>query len=254
MSAAAPDSARLTTWRALRAEWEKFRTLPSGPITVVSAFVIVTGSAALLLSARAGHGVDVASTELLTGVSAAQFLLSVLAAMTACSEWASGTSKVTFLAVPTRWPVLVGKTAVVGAAALLVGTTGAAGSLSLGAAAGIDVTADPALTTRLVTGAGLYLGAVAVFALGIAIIVRDVAGSVLTVLGFLWIAPFVVAVVPVPELQRLAQYLPTSAGLLVIAPENSADGLTPWAGYGVLLAWTAAAVIAAAVTLRTRDV
>src|SRR5690606_20900046 len=106
----------------------------------------------------------------------------------------------------------------------------------------LDVGGEPSLALRLVAGAGLYLGTVAVLALGIGTIVRHLAGSVLTVLGFLWVTPFVLGLVPVPELQRLALYLPTSAGTLLIAPEPSAVGLTPWGGYAVLLAWTVAAL------------
>ena len=240
--------------RAAGAEWLKFRTLAAGPITATAAFTLIVGLAAMLLVARAGHDVTPATTELLAGVSWAQLLLAVLAVVTICSEWASGTSKVTFLAVPTRWPVLTGKVAVVGGIAFVAGTTGAAGALAMGAATGLDVGAQPALTIRLVAGTGLYLGTIAVLALGIGAVVRDLAGSVLTVLGFLWAMPFVAGLIPVAEVQRLALYLPTSAGLALIAPDDPAAQLTPWGGYAVLLAWTAAVLAGATAALRARDV
>ena len=244
--------------RAVRAEWVKFRSLPSNRITVAVAFAVIVAFAAMLLSVRPleGEVADVvpAPTELLAGVSWAQFVLATLAVVAICSEWASGTSKVTFLAVPTRWPVLAGKVAVVGVAGLVAGATGGAAAFALASAMGVDLGSEPALTIRLIAGAGLYLGTIAVLALGIGTIVRDLTGSILTVAGFLWVVPFVAPLIPVPAVRELALYLPTSAGLLLIAPDGSAVELSPWGGYAVLLAWTAAALAGAVVTLRTRDV
>jgi ABC-2 type transport system permease protein len=181
-------------------------------------------------------------------------VLAVLAAVMICSEWASGTSKVTFLAVPTRWPVLAGKVAVVGVVGVVTGAAGGAAAFALASATGTDLGAEPALTIRLVAGSGLHLGTVAVLALGIGAIVRDLAGSILSVVGFLWVVPFVATMIPVPEVRELAVYLPTSAGLLLLAPDGAATELTPWGGYAVLLAWTALALAGAVITLRGRDV
>jgi ABC-2 type transport system permease protein len=242
--------------RAVHAEWVKFRSLPSNPVTVGVAFAMIIGLAAMLLSAQAGDGAVPAPTptELLAGVPWAQFVLAVLAVVMICSEWASGTSKVTFLALPTRWPVLAGKVAVVGVVGLVVGAAGGAGALALASATGTDLGAEPTLTIRLVAGAGLYLGTIAVLALGIGAIVRDLPGSILAVVGFLWVTPFVIPMIPVPEVRELAQYLPTSAGVLLLAPADATTTLTPWGGYAVLLAWTAAALAGAVVALRARDV
>jgi ABC-2 type transport system permease protein len=242
--------------RAVRAEWVKFCSLPSNPVTVTVAAAVIIGLAAMLLSAQAGDGAVPAPTptELLAGVSWAQFVLAVLAAVMICSEWASGASKITFLAVPTRWPVLAGKVAVVGVVGLVVGAAGGAAAFALASASGTDLGAEPALTVRLVAGSGLYLGTIAVLALGIGAIVRDLAGSILAVVGFLWVMPFVATMIPVPEVRELAVYLPTSAGVLLLAPDGAATELTPWGGYVVLLAWTAATLAAAVITLRARDV
>lgn len=253
MSAAATGAGSLSATRVVRAEWTKFRTLPSNLITVTITFATIVGLAGVLL-ATIDEGTALAPIDLLAGVSWAQFLPAVLGVVAICSEWASGTSGVTFLAVPSRWPVLAGKVAVVGVVTFVAGAAGAAGALAMGAAAGVDVGADPALVIRIVSGTGLYLGTIAVLALGIGAIVRNLVGSILTALGFLWVAPFGAAMIPVPEVQELASYLPTSAGVLLITPDNPAVELTPWGGYAVLLAWTAAALAAAVLTLRARDV
>lgn len=251
---AAPGNGSLSAARVVRAEWTKFRTLPSNLVTMTITSVTIIGLAGVLLAALAGEGTVPATIELLAGVSWAQFLPAVLGVVMICSEWTSGTSKVTFLAVPTRWPALAAKVAVVGVATFVAGAAGAAGALVMGAATGVDVGRDPALVIRLVVGTGLYLGTIAVLALGLGAIVRDLVGSILTVLGFLWVVPFAAAMIPVPEVQELTLYLPASAGVLLITPDNPAVGLTPWGGYAVLLAWAAAALAGAVLTLRTRDV
>ncbi|MEU4363023.1 hypothetical protein [Promicromonospora sp. NPDC023987] len=246
----------MTVARAVQAEWVKFCSLPSNPVTVLAAFAVIIGLAAMLLSAKDGSGPVPAPTptELLAGVTWAQIVLAVLAVVMICSEWASGTSRVTFLAVPTRWPVLAGKVAVVGVVGLAAGTAGGATTFALASATGTDLGAEPALTVRLVAGAGLYLGTIAVLALGIGAIVRDLTGSILAVVGFLWGMPFVATMIPVPEVQELAVYLPTSAGVLLLAPDGAFTELTPWGGFAVLLTWTAAALAGAVITLRARDV
>lgn len=242
--------------RSVHAEWLKFRSLPSNLVTASAAFALIIGLAAMLLSAQDGGGAVPAATatELLAGVAWAQFVLAVLAVVLICSEWASGTSRVTFLAVPNRWPVLGGKVAVVGAVGLVAGAAGGGAAFALASAAGTDLGAEPALVARLVVGAGLYLGTIAVLALGIGTIVRDLAGSILVVVVFLWVTPFAATVIPVPEVQELTLYLPTSAGLLLLAPDGAAAELGPWGGYAVLLAWTVAALAGAVVALRARDV
>lgn len=251
---AAMRAGSLSATRVVRAEWTKFRTLPSNLITVTLTFATIVGLAGVLLATIADGGTTLAPVDLLAGVSWAQFLPAVLGVVAICSEWTAGTNRVTFLAVPARWPVLAGKVAVVGVVTFVAGTTGAAGALTLGAAAGVDVGADPALVIRIVSGTGLYLGTIAVLALGIGAIVRNLVGSILTALGFLWVAPFAAAMIPVPEVQELASYLPTSAGVLLITPDNPAVELTPWGGYAVLLAWAATALAGALLTLRARDV
>lgn len=253
-TSAATGAGAPSVTRVVRAEWTKFRTLPSNLITVTITFGTIVGLAGVLLVTIADQDTALAPIDLLAGVSWAQFLPAVLGVVAICSEWVAGTSRATFLAVPTRWPVLAGKAAVVGIVTCVAGSAGAAGALAMGAAAGVDVGADPALMIRVVSGTGLYLGTIAVLALGIGAVVRNLVGSILTAVGFLWIAPFIVAMIPVPEVQALASYLPTSAGVLLITPDNPAVELTPWGGYAVLLAWAATALAAALLTLQARDV
>lgn len=255
--------------RALRAEWLKFGTLASHPITALSALAIIIGLAAVLVWTRAAESSAPTAPELLTGASWAQLLLAVLAVVFVCSEWVSGTSRVTFLAVPRRWPVLLGKATVLGVVSFLVGALGAAGALGVGtlgvgtdvAGRGADLAsvaepagADAGLAIRLVLGAGIYLGALAVLALGIGTLVRNLIGAILTSIGFLWVLPLAVTLVPVPAAQRIVAVLPVPAGGLLLVAEQLDSPLTAWGGVVVLLAWAGAALACAVLALRTRDI
>lgn len=254
MSGAAPDAAARPGYGAMRAEWVKFRTLPSNTVTACVALTVIVALSAILVVSRSGEGETTTTTELLAGVSWAQLLLAVLAVVAVCTEWTSGTNTSTFLAVPTRWPVLAGKTAVVGAVAFAAGAAGAAGALVAGATAGIDVGAEPALAVRLVVGTGLYLGTIAMLSVGIGAIVRNLVGGIITAVALLAAAPLVVGLIPIPEVQRLALYLPAPAGGMLLGPAGASAELTPWGGYAILAGWAAAALAGAALTLRARDV
>lgn len=254
MTGAVSEHVRATPARVMRAEWVKFGTLPSNPLTMVVAFVLIAGLAVLLVFVRGAESVTPAMTDLLTGASWAQMLVAVLAVVFACSEWASGMSQVTFLAAPTRWPVLIGKAAVMSVTAFLAGALGAAGALIAGAIGGVDIAAETGFTVRLVFGAGVYLAGIAILAVGIGIIVRNLVAGILTVMGFIWVLPLAITLIPWEPLQHVVPYLPSPAGGLLIAAENPASALTPWGGGAVLFAWALAGMVAAALVLRNRDV
>lgn len=246
-------AARATPMRVMRAEWVKFGTLISNPLTMFAAFLLIAGLAVLLVWARSTESTMVTMTELLTGASWAQMLVAVLAAVFACTEWSSGMSRVTFLAAPTRWPVLTGKAGVMGVTAFAAGALGAGGALIAGTIGGMDIAADTSLAVRLVIGAGVYLAGIAILSLGIGVIVRSLVAGILTVIGFIWVLPLAITLIPWESIQHVVPYLPSPAGGLLIAAENPTSWLTPWGGGLVLAGWAAVSLVAAAVVLRTRD-
>ncbi|MCI2958447.1 hypothetical protein MN032_12155 [Agromyces atrinae] len=254
MTAVVAEHVRATPGRALRAEWLKFGTLISNPLTVIVTFLLIAGLAVLLVWARATESMTPTVTELLTGASWAQMLIAVLAVVFACSEWSSGLSQVTFLAVPTRWPVLLGKAVVMGVTAFFAGSLGAGAALIAGAIGGVDVAGDADLAVRLVLGAGAYLAGIAILVVGIGVMVRNLIAGILTVIGVIWVLPLAITLIPWEPLQRVVPYLPSPAGGLLIAAENPVSELTPWAGGAVLFAWAIAVSIAAAFAVRSRDV
>lgn len=245
----------VTPARSVRAEWVKFYTLKSHWTTLAVSLALILGLAFIQLAVQAAEADgQIAISDLLAGVSWAQFTLTLLAAVVGCTEWSSDTSKVSFLAVPARWPVLLGKVVILSTATFLVGSLGSVAALAIGAGAGVEIEADPAFTVRFVVGTGLYLATLAALALGIGTIVRNLAATILIVIVFFWVAPFLAGLIPMPEIQGLALYLPVTAGGLVLAFESPVAQLTPWGGYAVLLIWTVLTLVAAASSLLTRDV
>ena len=254
MTSDVTERVRVTPVRVMQAEWVKFGTLVSNPLTMFVAFLLIAVLAVVLMWARSTEAMTPTITELLTGAQWAQMLVAVLGAVFACSEWSSGTSQVTFLAAPTRWPVLIGKAIVMGVTAFFAGVLGAGAALIAGRIGGVDVAADTGLAAQLVAGTGVYLAGIAILAVGIGVIVRNLIAGILTTIGFIWVLPLAITLIPWEPLPHVIPYLPSPAGGLLIAAESPASVLTPWGGGLVLLGWAVASLIVAAVTLRTRDV
>jgi hypothetical protein len=61
-------------------------------------------------------------------------------------------------------------------------------------------------------------------------------------------------VLPAGWNNAISPYLPSNAGQAIMQTGNPAHTLAPWAGLGVLAAYTAIAIAIAAIQLRRRDV
>lgn len=248
--------------RRLHAEWTKLRTLPgTGPLLLALVAVTVAVSvvaAAMVSCAPAGCGHDPARISLF-GIQAGQAVVAVLAVTAISGEFGTGMIRTTLAAMPHRIAVLTAK------AVLLTGLTLAAGGVAvLGSVlAGPRVLLGngfPPLTydgpmVRAAFGSVLYLALVALLSLGVATAVRDSAAAIGIVLGLLYLFPAVILMIPDPGLAELLwQISPATAGLSIQATTQlSGLPLGPWAGLGVLAAWTAAALLTGGLLLRARD-
>jgi len=117
-------------------------------------------------------------------------------------------------------------------------------------------------TVRILLGLPLYLVGVALLALAIGALVRRTAGAMATVLGLLLVVETVFALVPVRFFEVVSPFLPATAGQRLLLDAESmaltdamrdAAHLTPWQGYGVMLAWVVVLGAVATVLLRRRD-
>lgn len=247
---------RVTFSRVLRGEWIKLVTLRSN-LLVLAAVVVGLAVMGMLpaIAARADSGLSagVAAQDVLGSMSWVQLLVAILAVVFLASEYTYGSSRVTFLAVPTRIPVLLAKQLAVAVPAGLAGAAGA-GIAFIGNALLLDAPSAVEVASRSMIGSGLYLAAIAALSVAVAAIIRHLVGAMLTVAVLLTVAPFFVALIPIEWVQRTAAWLPTPAGQLVFLPDNPDTSLSWWGGYLVLLAWTAGTTIIAGVLLRTHDV
>lgn len=254
----------------LHAEWAKLRTLPGTGwlLTGVVLLTVAPGAVAVTsahCTSAAACGLDPARLSL-TGVALGQAVAAALGVLMIAGEYSTGLIRTTLVAVPRRGEVLVAKALLLAGLVALAGTLAVLGCLLVGGAvlAGHGFTAAhgyPTLSTaagpvlRAAVGSVLYLVLVALLGLGIATALRDAATAAGAVLGLLYLFPAVADLVGDAHWQRLLQRIgPMTAGLDVQATTGlHALPIGPWAGLGVLAAWSAAALLVGGVLFRLRD-
>jgi ABC-2 type transport system permease protein len=254
---------------ALHAEYTKLRTLPSTGwllLAVVALTVGVGAAAAATVSCHAtGCGYD-APKLALSGVLAGQAVVALLAITAVTGEHSTGTAGVTLAAVPRRGGVLAAKAIVLAGLTGAAGTVGVLGSVLVArlllpgngftAANGYPpLSLADGATLRAAAGSVLYLILIALFGLGVGTAVRDAAASVGVTGGVVYVLQIAPFLVTDPDWQQaLWRLSPTNAGLTIQATRHlSHYPLGPWAGLGVLAAWTAAALALGTVLFRRRD-
>jgi ABC-2 type transport system permease protein len=264
---------RLTFGHVLRAEWVKFRTLRSTAwtlaITVVVMAAIALMFAALMSSLADDPELAANSGGLMPGVmivtfgySFAQLVVAVLGALTITGEYSTGMIRSTFSAVPTRLPAFAAKSIVLAVVTFVVAALGVVASYLVampflsGTPLEVDLGAEG--TMRAFVGAPLYLAAIAVLAVALGAMIRNSAGTIFGLVALLLVVPSILQAIPTEWVRDLAQFLPSTAGeRLVIGDSMNGMGtdfiLSPWQGFGVLIAWVAVVWVGAAFVLKRRD-
>jgi hypothetical protein len=201
----------------------------------------------------------------LRGVWLGQVVVVALGATAVTSEFASGTIRTTFAAIPRRIVAFSAKVGVVGAVALAVGSAASVSSFLVAqpllheggyvAPAYPAVSLADALAIRAVAGSALYLTLLALFAVSVATIVRHPATAMTAVVGLV-LGPTVVMEFFAGTPRELLQQVAPSAGLAIQITTARYDTppLGPWGGLGVTAAWALAALLVAAWTIGRRDV
>lgn len=269
----AADGAHVTFARVVHAEWLKLWTLRSTYWTLAVAVLLMAGIAALgavsLRSFRepiegmASGSVELVQIYLQPGMLLAPLPLIVLAALTITGEYATGSIRSTFAAVPARLPVLAAKVVVVAVVAFV--TMAVAVGLSTLVAGAILPELAPDWgaphVTRVVLGVVLYCTGIALLGLAVGALLRNSAAAITSVIGLVLIVENVLLMLSWKPLEYVRPLLPSTAGSAVTqTPEQLADGgfgmaftPGPWAGLGILLGWVVLLLAVAAVRLRTRD-
>ncbi|SMQ14799.1 ABC-2 type transport system permease protein [Streptomyces sp. Ag82_O1-12] len=234
----------------LRSEWLKIRTLRSLPGALLALFAATTAFSALAgVSDASDPGFDPLFTSL-SGVLPGQIAAISFGAMAVSSEFHQGALRLSLAAVPRRGRWFAAKTAVIAVPALLTGLVTALAALLVGRA-GLGPAADTLSTgeqTRGVLGCGVYLMLMALFAAGVAALLRSGVATLSLLVPFILVVSFVIG----DASGTVADFLPDKAGQLVL--RETYDGmLGPWSGLAVTALWTAAALLAGAWSVRRRD-
>jgi ABC-2 type transport system permease protein len=257
--------------RPVLAEWTKLRTLASTGWLVLGTVALTVGVSALTSATldpdrcRLPCVPDIRMYSVY-GVRLGQVLVVVLAVLAVSNEYTTRMIHATLTALPGRLLMLTGKVGTVVALVLATATVGVVGSLLVAVRAvpwsGFEPSNGyPVLsladgdTLRVATGSVLYLGLIAVLSAGVALILRDTAGSITAVLAMLFVAPILTMVLSDPKwVHRVHRWAPMDAGTAVQATKPfSHTDIGPWQGLGVLAAYSGAALLLGALLFCRRD-
>jgi hypothetical protein len=258
--------------RALQAEWTKLRSVRSTTWTAIAVVAVTVGVSAFLAAVgstdanEAGaRGDDDVVVNGLRGVWLGQVVMVALGAVAITSEFATGTIRATFSAIPRRAVAFGVKVAVVGAVAFAVGSAASLMSFVISQPllheggyvppAYPIVSLTDAFAIRAVAGTALYLVLLALFAVGVGTIVRHPATAMTLVVGLV-LVPTVVMEFFTGAPRELLQQVAPAAGLAIQITSERYDTppLGPWGGLGVTAAWAVVTLLVAARTIRRRDV
>jgi ABC-type transport system involved in multi-copper enzyme maturation permease subunit len=229
-----------------------------------------TGDVAPLVTGGAGLGVSI--TQTLIGTFLGLVAIVVVGTLFVTGEYRRGLIRTTFAARPRRGLVLAAKATVVGAVSLVAGAIAAAIVLAFGVKVlrsnGVYVLpASTAVDVRLVVGTGLLLALAAVLALAVGSLLRRSSAAVAGVIVLI-VLPYLLAisVLPLGVAQWVLRFSPAAAFAIqqsaiqwtqvdnVYTPSGGYFPLSPAAGLGVLMLWTAVALGFAMVLTNRRDV
>lgn len=255
---------RITIGRVLRSELIKLLSVRSTYYAVLTTVLAIIGIAAFMavgvtvqeVPADAEAGPDPTGGAL-SGVSLAVYLVAALGVLAVTSEYGTGTIRATLAAVPKRQTLIAGKALAVGAITLVATLISTVSAFLINRAvlstADVNISLTDPGVLRAVTGAALYLTAVAVFAGGLGWLLRSTAGALATLFGVLIVLPVAAYLLPSGIRGNVLPYLPDSAGMAIMQTTSSPGQVAPWTGFGVFLGYTAATLLAAAVLLESRD-
>jgi ABC-2 type transport system permease protein len=256
---------RVTQGRVIRSEWTKLRTVPSSAWTLLVTIALIIGFGALYAGVRvtrpphdAAAIANFDSTAVsLAGVQLAEIAIGILGALLFTGEYATGTIRTSFAAVPRRLPVLWGK-AIGYAIAVLTLTVPATFvaflvGQSILSSGHLDTTLNHPGTARAVIGAALYLTAVGLLGLGLGALLRSTAAAIGSLFGLLFAPQILVGFLPSSLSDHIYRYLPAPAGVAITNVQPDSTSLASWTGFGVFCLYTAILLALAAWRLRHRD-
>jgi ABC-2 type transport system permease protein len=259
MSASGVGAVTVTV-RAARAEWTRLWTVRTTLWCLLATAIAVVGVAALLgLDVASDQAGDVERTRPWPPATAAgelamlpgQFGLLVLVLMTVTAEYGSGSIATSLQWTSRRRTLLLTRTAVASATAVVVGV------LLVVLADVVAWSLAPVLELPLqdlVTSAGRVAGVLAAGALlaaGLGFLLRSTAGALASVFLLMIVLPLVLPAFGIEWLETVGTHLPGGATLHLLS--DDIEGLSRTSAAVVLAGWAAAATVAGAASFLLRD-
>ncbi|MEU6096789.1 ABC transporter permease [Streptomyces sp. NPDC047079] len=231
----------------LLAEWIKIRTLRS-LVGSLAGILVATAAFSALASADAGTDDPDPLFSVFLGVGFGQIAAIAFGTTALSSEFRGGALRLTLAAVPDRRRWFAAKATAIALPVLAVGLLTGVVTLLVGKA--VLGALGPSWTEGLrgAVGCGLHLTLMALFATGLAAVLRSGVATLSILIPFLLIVSFVIG-----DLSAgVADYLPDRAGQ--VALHSTWEGsLGPWTGLAVAAVWTGAALFAGAWSIQRRD-
>jgi ABC-2 type transport system permease protein len=246
----------------VRREWIKLRSLRSTWWSFGLIVLIEVGMAAVFAMTASYPGgelpegavTDAAISVTSVGLFFGQLVIAVLGVLIISGEYSTGQIRSSFMAVPSRLPVLAAKALVFSVATFVVtfGSIVVSYLVTIPIMAGAGVQAepgDPALWLRFLGEAG-FLVFLGLISLGIGAVLRSTAGGIAASLGLLLVVPTIFQLLPAEWARSIADWLPGTAGRDLFYVGGIFE---PWQALLVMLGWVAVMLTAAAVLLKRRD-
>lgn len=271
--------------RVISSEWLKLISVRTNLITILAACVVVIGAGILAAAVSSGDfapqntstaspGERIQSAQIdptalsMAGVQLSVLVLGSVGVLAMTGEYASGLMRTTLTAVPKRLPVLWAKSLVIAGSSLVVMAVSvfvaffAAQEILNGN--GNAASLSDAGVLRAVIGNIGYLVGVALLGVGLGELLRSTASAITTLFAALLVIPgLVILILPDNWADAIYPYLPSIAAQAFTSVDptttfafggGASELLSPRSGAIVFVIWVGAVIIAAAVSLKNRDV
>ncbi|KOV53697.1 ABC transporter [Streptomyces sp. AS58] len=255
----------MATTQVIRSEWTKIRSVAS-TVWTLSLTVVVTIAVGMLIAALSKSEFDTLPARdrlsfdptyiSFAGMSLGQLAMIVFGVLVVSNEYSTGMIRTSLAAVPQRGTFLFGKLAVAGLLALAVGMATGFATFYAGQAMLGDLRAsigDPGVL-RAVIGGGLYMTLIAMFSMGVAVMLRSPMLSLGILMPFFFLISNILG--NVSATKEVGRFLPDQAGSRVMQVVPPPDGDTPygpWGGLGIMVLWVIASLLGGYVLLKRRD-
>ncbi|MBZ3903839.1 MULTISPECIES: ABC transporter permease [Streptomyces] len=255
----------MATAQVVRSEWTKIRSVAS-TVWTLSLAGVVTIALGVLISLLSKNEFDNLSRDdrlsfdptfiSFAGMTLGQLAMIVFGVLVVSNEYSTGMIRTSLAAVPQRGTFLFSKIAVATALAFVVGLATSFVTFFLGQAMLGSHRAeigDPGVL-RAVFGGGLYMTLIAMFSMGVAVMLRSPMLSLGILMPFFFLISTILGNVSATE--KVGRYLPDQAGskiMQVVTPVDDDTPYGPWGGLAVMALWVVAALLGGYLMLRKRD-